>query len=72
MLGIGQTNIWQSFAFPVAFECGAFIWTDRDNDRVTRGKSLDLVAQVRKMGAAVWSDKPAQEDQDDIILCAVI
>ncbi len=72
MLGIGQANKWQFFTIPVAFECGAMIRTDRDNNRVTRGKSLNLIAQLGKMSAAVGSGKTTQEDQDDIFLCAEI
>lgn len=70
--GIGQANKRQVFACPIAFECGAIFRTDGDNNRVTRGKSLNLIAQLRKMSAAVGSDKTTQEDQDDIFLCAVI
>ena len=68
MLWVGQPDEWNFFAFPVALKSYGLVGANRNDDRVTRGEGLDLVAQVREMSPAVGSHETSQEDQDDIFL----
>jgi hypothetical protein len=68
MFWVGQADKGQSFVRPVAGKRLGAIGANRQNDRVTRGKSREIVAQAREMGAAIRSKEPAQEDQDNVFL----
>jgi hypothetical protein len=68
MLGVRQANERDFFRCPVTPKG---LWAIRaygQDFRVTRGKSRILVAQRGEMGAAIWSHKTAQENQDNIFL----
>jgi hypothetical protein len=68
VLWVGQTNEGQAFNFPISHKGFGAIGADRQDNRVTRGEGRKIIAQTRKMGAAVRSKKPAQEDQDNVFL----
>jgi hypothetical protein len=72
MLGVRQTNEGQVFNFPVTHKRFGAIGADCQNDRVTRGEGRKIIAQAREMSAAVRSQKPAQEDQNDILLPCIL
>jgi hypothetical protein len=58
----------QVLTFPVSLEGYSIVGTDRQNDRVTRGEGREIIPQAGEMCATIWSEKPAQEDEHDILL----
>jgi hypothetical protein len=56
------------FVLPVTAISIRAIGADGEDFRVTRGEGRNIVAQAREMGAAVWSQKSAQENQDNVFL----
>ena len=67
MLGVGQSDEGQPFAFPITLKSPGPVRTDGEDDRVTRGEGRQLIAQAREMGAAVRSHEPPQENQHNIL-----
>jgi hypothetical protein len=67
MSRVRQADKRQVFTFPVKDVFAGVIRADGKDFRVTRGKSCIIIAQARKMGAAVRSHKTTQECQNDIL-----
>ncbi len=68
MFGVGQAGVGEIVFFPIAAVAVGAVGAYGQDFRVTRGKGRVVVAQAREVGAAVWSQKAAQKDQDDIFL----
>lgn len=72
MLGVGQANVRQVVFCPIAAIGVGAVGADGKDFRVTRGEGRVIIAQAREMGAAVWSHKPAQEDEEKVLFALEI
>ncbi len=68
--GVRQADEGQVVLCPVAAVGIGAIGPNGENFRVTRGEGRVVIAQPRKMSAAVWSHEAAQEGQNNIFLAA--
>jgi len=62
MFGVRQADDGNVTFLPITAEGFGVIGADGKDCRVTRGEGRIIIAQVREMGAAIGSHKPAQED----------
>lgn len=72
MSRVGETDEVQFLGAPIALESPGTVRADGEDDRVTRGKSRQVIPQVGEMGAAVRSHETAQENEDDVPATAKI
>lgn len=66
MLRVGQAGVRELIFAPVALVSGRAVGANGEDFRVTRGEGRIIIAQAREMGAAVRSQKAAQEDQNQV------
>jgi hypothetical protein len=70
--GIGQADKWDAVFSPIEAVGFGAIRADTNNFRVTRGEGRVIIAQAREMSAAIRSQKPAQEYEDNMSTVLVI
>jgi hypothetical protein len=67
MLRVRQANEGQVLNFPVTDKRLETVRANRQDDCVTRSEGRKILAQARKMGAAIRSKKAAQENQNEVL-----
>ena len=67
-LWIRQANKGQIVFAPIGFKCLGILWSDHQNLSLPLNKFLKVMAQLRHMPLAKWSDKPTVENQQDVRL----
>lgn len=69
---VGQANKGQGFFLPVGRKTFGIFGADHYNGNVARYKLVIVLAQLRHMLLAEWSDKGAVENQQHVFLAAQI